>query len=1125
MSSVQQSNENQNAAVRNVAPTIVVGLGGTGKEVLLRLRRRFFERYNFFGFPTVGYLWIDTDTRNIDIDDKPLDHIMKQVMFKEEEKVDAQIQGDALVGYFKDPRNSKHIFSWLDTSLSSQGQVVNGAGQMRPLGRLAFFHHFVEIRDKLSKIANQVISKSALEELREKYGLTADPRILDIVIVCSVAGGTGSGMFLDMAFLSRQILNDSTREVDITGYILLPSAFSDGTGKESQKIYANGYAALKELEFYSLRKDLLYQDKENNIGTIQLDGQSRHDFVVDWENEQRIRGIIPDPIQPPPFNTCYLIDNETQKGGKVRPNDKSHLCDMMAENVFINFSNESFARRKDSIRSNLEQYLAQPLYYRYDDLHRTGGYTEIFAQRFSSFGFSKLTVPVDRIRRACGYRLALDLIDSWLKVFQASPIDIADRLNARELIQLKLRGSRGADDFIEELTRVGEQNFNSLIASEITNRQNIWKNQVKDKKPNLKQAIENFRQGFIRKNFDKTDTRKENWGQLVKTLEQNNDRFLQLVKGSFDQSKRRISDGTILSRIKAWLGDDTIRLPLAIEYLKGLNVILETYQENYQQELNRTKAQSRSVHQDIQTKLSLLDLEESGSIVWRGSMNILVDLICDQLRILFQCKMREYVLEKIIFSIENELKPYIGKEAIQKDKSGNDSPVREGLVLDLWNLQKELNAMRGKLQDRLTSYEKAETHQIFDILYKEGMFYDYYRIQDSQGSYPVDTKLDELESLILQNLECASPYDIRGQIEEFNLEKVVDKIDEFCYAQFQNLEVNADAMEVFHDIYKDKNSRKERLSRLVDNASVWMPQSSSAAGALKQISHNRQTKALLSYVEKNHGKYQEDYREIEDLIKAAGYLSPEMAPANRTDAFYIYTECAGIPLAYVHNIEAYRRAYMRLLSDQTPLHIDVRDEKFSDILVKSTEQSEKILRAKKCLLVGAILNVIKIYTPDQGKPNFTYFYTQDGIPRKKPLGEEILAIETLKRSDDLLNLIEERISHVKESIYIDQQNKCRLYAILNYYIYDNEQNGRHIGPYAKFYQKTSSGIIENYSPEHKIISEELTNVFQSLSDGDETVGEKILDQYYPNDKALDQFSEIVTVDNRRWRIFKENLLA
>src|ERR1044072_2309034 len=171
------------AGARNVAPTILLGLGGTGKEVLLRLRKRFYERYGEFGFPTVGYLWLDTDTRNTNIDDQPLDHIMQQVMFKEEERVNAEIPGGAFMEYFKDYRAHPHIFSWLDPKLAAQGQVLNGAGQVRPLGRLAFFHCYSDIRQKLDAVRAKVGQQIALQDLLNKRKIVVDGNLLDIIII------------------------------------------------------------------------------------------------------------------------------------------------------------------------------------------------------------------------------------------------------------------------------------------------------------------------------------------------------------------------------------------------------------------------------------------------------------------------------------------------------------------------------------------------------------------------------------------------------------------------------------------------------------------------------------------------------------------------------------------------------------------------------------------------------------------------------------------------------------------------------------------------------------------------------------------------------------------------------
>ena len=61
-----------------------------------------------------------------------------------------------------------------------------------------------------------------------------------------------------------------------------------------------------------------------------------------------------------------------------------------------------------------------------------------------------------------------------------------------------------------------------------------------------------------------------------------------------------------------------------------------------------------------------------------------------------------------------------------------------------------------------------------------------------------------------------------------------------------------------------------------------------------------------------------------------------------------------------------------------------------------------------------------------------------------------------------------------------------------------------------------------YSPEYKVLSDELQSVFNSFSNGDDSLAEHILDQYYG---TLNQFSEEVIINNRRWRNLKEGLFT
>ncbi|HJQ25677.1 MAG TPA: tubulin-like doman-containing protein [Blastocatellia bacterium] len=1106
------------AKARNVAPTLLVGLGGTGKEVLLRLRRRLYERYGIFGFPTMGYLWIDTDTRNRNIDDQPLDHIMQQVMLREEERVSAEIPGDAFMGYFRDQRAFPHIFSWLDPRLASLGQVLNGAGQVRPLGRLAFFHCNTDIRRKLDKIRARITQQSAVEQMLNEYDIVVDPTLLDIVIVCSLAGGTGSGMFLDAAFMCRQALSNP----DITGYLLLPSVFADAI-KGSEKIYANAYAALKELEYYSLRKDLLEHKRADGNGSPTLAQGSRHDFVADWENRQRDFGSAPPPIPPPPFNTCYLIDNVTQAGGAIGPRDKSFLCDMIAENIFLNFSSDEFARMRDSNRANLEQYLGNPLIYKYGE----DGYTEVFSQRFSAFGFSKLYVPVDRIRRACGYQLALDLIARWLKHNELGEIEVERRLLERELVKLSLRAGPGAgpggDDFIRELSwvRIGERTFDDEIRDWVNQqRAGLLQEAATGKPPQLFMTLQRLLADFAKRNFDKTDSRKENWGTYIKTLELNRERLIRLLCGEFSPGGERLSDGTILTQVKDWLNDEHVRLDLAVEYLKVLGKILNRHVDDlYAKAKDGNERRARSSYDDLKIKQEMVREEEGGWLVQRKSLRALVEHICDRMQEHLRARMNVFILTAAIEVIQTNLKPYIGKEEIKKDAQGNDVPDRAGLVLELWLLKEQMSELYAELEDRFKSFDEVQEHLIYENLYEKELFRKHYQIIDQIGAvYPVSAKIDEMEGLLFQQLGIVNPYDLRARIEDRGPERVRQQIEDFCYTRFHKLEVNADALESFRRKYQNKEERERRLERFVTNGSVRL-RKSHQAGILRQVMHNLKEQAIITDNPKNREKYPDVYDSIESLVKAAGYQETSRPVAARADAVFLYTEYAGLPLAYIGNIDRYRdEAYLPLIRQEAFLHTDRREEKFTDILIKNLDEVAQTLRANRALLVGAILRALTVSSDDIGPATFAFVTSRAGVPDRQPLGKEHVAIETLKRNGTLLGAIETEI--IKRRNSLSPVARQKFFAVLAYHTMRENDAGLPPGPFAPISIETSQGTIETYSPEWRALDEIRTQEYQALVQSlgsDKSVEDRFMNHY----QRLDDFTQKIRVNGRWLRLLKD----
>lgn len=1102
------------ANVRNVAPTILIGLGGSGKEVLLRLRRRFYERYGVFGFPTMAYLWVDTDTQNTDIDGQVLDHIMESVVFQQEERVNASIPGGSFKEYFRNQRSSPHIFNWLDQKLSAQGQVLNGAGQVRPLGRLAFFHSYTNILNRLNEAWAKVRDDAAHQEMLNRYKIEVDAGALDVILVFSVAGGTGSGMFLDMAFLCREALKDP----NITGYLMLPSIFADSINA-NKKIFANGYAALKELEYYSWRKDV--DPEGTGAANKAAAALSQHDFLADWGNTGFQKKIKPTAIMAPAFNTCYLIDNVTQGGGTIRPGDKKYLCDMIAENIFLNFSAEEFSRAKDSVRSNLEQYLGKPLYYHYDGYGAEGGYTELLSQRFSTMGFSKLFVPVDRIRRACGYQLALDLIGRWLTPNVMTEIELQHQMENQELRKLELSAGGTDDNFLKPLRRVGESTFDDEIRGEVSHwRESLLVQANTEKKPALYTTIPKLMKDFAKKNFERADaTRPENWGTYVISLEQNRERLISALCGEFDPAgtRRAGADGKILERVKVWLKDDRVRLDQSVGLLKVLGKILDRHvDELYSKAKQANERKVVNALEEIKLKLEMVRDEESGLIVQRRSLRALVEQICDHIRDYFIARMNVFVLTAAIDTIQRSLKPYVGTEIIRQDEQGKDVVDRAGLILELWLLREELGGVNTDVRARFESFEKVEQHLIYENLYQRGMFRDYYMIQQNELKYPVSQKLLELESLFFQQLGKDNAYDLRDMIKTQGRKTFLGKMDDFCYRQFQQLEVDADVLELFRKTYNDPTERRRRLQRFVKNGSVWL-QMSTKAGNSEQLKDNRADTALISKSvgAEDNDENQEIYKTLSSLVSAADYRQPDIRLTTRSDAIFLYTEYAGIPLAYVNGLDKYYEdAYLPLVREGTQLHIDYREEKFTDILIKSSEEIDRMLRANQALLVGMILRTVAVSLDAEGDASFSFKAYRDGVAREQPLGNRRLAVETLKRNDTVLDSIE--TENIRRRTQMNPDERLKFCALLAYHTDDG-------GPFAPVYRRTGDGIETYFSPEGKALDiargQEYGQIMRAMG-SDDKVDERAQEAIQRLLATKDDFSQEIVVDSRKMRLLR-----
>lgn len=138
-----------------------------------------------------------------------------------------------------------HIARWFPRAYKDEGIDLTeghsssaGAAQWRPLGRVGVFLNAHTIKSKL---------KAAYQKARQ------DNQPVKVYVICSLAGGTGSGMFWDIGFL----LNLIDSRISATGVFLLDGPYDKVD--QAYRIAPNVYGALKELVHYKnwIQKDNL----------------------------------------------------------------------------------------------------------------------------------------------------------------------------------------------------------------------------------------------------------------------------------------------------------------------------------------------------------------------------------------------------------------------------------------------------------------------------------------------------------------------------------------------------------------------------------------------------------------------------------------------------------------------------------------------------------------------------------------------------------------------------------------------------------------------------------------------------------------------------------------------------
>lgn len=311
-------------------PMIVIGLGGFGSRSLRHLRAAVKERFEGPQPTNLHLIHIDTDAGEFEGSavvpgEEPL---------PKEAGVHIGLHRPA---HYLKQGNMAPVESWHDAELLYKIPREGGTMGLRPLGRLAFCDQVRAVRAKLRDVLRHIHKDAGEVEFSFFQGLGLRSNFPGVHIITSLMGGTGSGAFIDLAYIVRQELKrfgfDPKR---VHAHLFVPKADwnADGTATAGGSL-----VALRELDAFMSEGEVYraqFGAKEEPVveaappfDTVQIvpvekpsvkNPSSRHLEVVSetlvnlgFTNLGRARKdhfrkrAIKDPVKPPPYAAIGLV--------------------------------------------------------------------------------------------------------------------------------------------------------------------------------------------------------------------------------------------------------------------------------------------------------------------------------------------------------------------------------------------------------------------------------------------------------------------------------------------------------------------------------------------------------------------------------------------------------------------------------------------------------------------------------------------------------------------------------------------------------------------------------------------------------------------------------------------------
>lgn len=994
-----------------IRPTLFIGLGGTGKEVLLRLRRKFYERFGTPGLPCVSYLWLDTDTLDRMAQGEPMDAIYREVAFTEREQIPllrGKVRED-LAEVFRNRTQYPHIHRWLYQEVERFGtEIQDGAGGVRAVGRLTFHYHYQNTIDPMIRgILRDIRTQEVIDETRAIIGPADFVTSPQVFLVTSVAGGTGCGTFLDSVFMLKKLSREVIALDRIVGLVFLPSVYyPTSNGEAAQRSYGNAYAALKELEFYTLRRRDFRTDRDDDTGLS-------IDYKAEW-----VRGRQ-EKVQGPPFSVTYLLDRENE--GEIGLATRSELFHMVAESLFLDFMPGAFSTGKRSHYSNVTQYLSGPQgsSVSYDGV----AMTQEFARRYASFGMSKIEIPTDILKGACASQLAHDILRYW------------DRENVEPDIRAHvLQDMSSADRRLDAaglLSRF-DPGWRATVRSEIDA---IFRGQ-KVKEPADIEEINARINEFQRRVLHADGTDPARWGTVIASIRGQRPKVQEGLKADLRQWVKDVLNDPAQGPRAAVLGNS---------YLHQLTENLKTYYQardgfprptfeaqraEAAEDMEVYKAEAEAVKKEIRDALANTGVAALRLKDWT------VDTLLERLK----DAQQQYALAaaEVCLTEEARLVAKSGVDYLEK--------TRPGLVKFAESLDVMAKRFLGKKEGFLSFGQGVLFLRYFDAGHDWPAFYAL-GVSDEKEPLPVNPGEAQRRYLTDTFGPQATLWDL---VEHFGREGetgVEGTLGKHCEARFiRDFEAHPRQINVLdHPQLKDRQDFNAAIDKLVRCARPMVKRDAQLGSTQIQA----EKWAYLGIAERNGEPYASFIQKVKGKLRALGYDDGhiEVLSTGKPWEVYLYLVSYAFPLSSLPEVtNEYHKAYYdfyqelrrshRPDSSRIPLHLSKTWEgRFDDLHVYGDKEAREIKEALEAVLIGSMLKVLELRENEGGEVEYGYRREFPGGSRREPLGTRRETIDLLRNNSTLRQLLLKTIGQREAAL---KKGELRNYYWLLLYLRFNE---------------------------------------------------------------------------------------